>query len=211
MNSIEVNNLSVIQNNQDILKNISFTLEKGSFLNIIGPNGGGKSTLIETIVGLNKSYTGNFVINEKNINYLPQEVIFKNNFPITVKEVLNLEVNKLNKDEYIYWLNKLNLNDLLNKNINALSGGEKKRIFFMRSLLNKPNLLILDEPISALDNEYKNQLLNILVDLNNNGMTIINVTHDLVDLNINCKTLKIDKEIKYYGLTKNYLNKKEVR
>lgn len=206
MNILEVENLSVEYDNSNILDNITFTINKGDYLNIIGPNGSGKTTLVEIISGLNKSYTGSYTFNNSKIGYLPQKLTVKKNFPITVKEVIysgiiNVDKNIDYNKEITKWLKIMNLKNILNKNMSLLSGGQQQRVFLIRTLINNPEVLILDEPTSALDPEFRDGFYLFLKNLQGNyNTTIINVTHDLNETNFNnSKVLYIDRVLKYFG------------
>lgn len=205
---LQVNNLEVKFNDYTAIKNINFEINKGDFLNIVGPNGSGKTTLVEVLTNLLKPTKGNFKFSTKKIGYLPQNLNVKQNFPITVKEVIlsankNTNKNKLNK-----WIKLMDIEKLLNKNISLLSGGEQQRVFLIRTLLSNPEVLILDEPTSALDPNFREGFYLFLQSLQKNyNITIINVTHHLESINFeNSKVLYIDKELKYFGTSKNFEN-----
>src|SRR5690554_5157538 len=203
---LEVNNLSVVYSEYKALNNISFKINQGDFLNIIGPNDNGKTTLVEVLTNLKKATSGNFKIYEDNVGFLPQNLSIKKNFPITVKEVI-LSGNK--KEDYPMldkWLEIMDIKHLEDKNISFLSGGEQQRVFLVRTLLSNPKLLILDEPTSALDPTFRAGFYLFLESYQKEfNTTIINVTHHLESINIDdSKTLYVDREIKYFGLTKNF-------
>lgn len=211
MNSLEIKNINFKVGSQEILKDINFTLPKGAFLNIIGPNGGGKTTLIEILTNLIKPTNGEFIINEEKIGYLPQKITIKNNFPITVNETIEIARNK-NEESLVStdkWLELMNLTEYKNKNLSILSGGQQQRIFLIRALINNPSLLILDEPTSALDPDFRNLFNSLLLNLNKEkNVTIVNVTHDLDHDFINDSyTLYVDQKIKFFGKTIDYKNK----
>ena len=210
MNSLVLDNISYTVDHKEVLKEITFSLKKGEFLNIVGPNGGGKTTLIELIIGLIKPTSGNITIHSEKIGYLPQVISSKRNFPMTVKEFLRLNVD--NKKEDILslstkWLEKMNLVHHLNHNLSTLSGGQLQRLYLIRALINQPDLLILDEPTSALDPSFKKDFHLLLKDLQTiEKMTIINVTHHL-DENFydDSLTMYIDHKMTFFGSTERYL------
>ena len=185
---ISVNNLSKsyysIQNETKVLNNISFDLFENEFLGIIGPSGCGKSSILNILSGLDNEYFGN--INKKNIKigYMLQEDAL---FPwLTVYEnsILNLKINKkldIKSQEYVLnLLKKYDLIDFKDKYPYELSGGMRQRVALIRTLASKPDVLLLDEPFSALDSQTR---LNVSDDVyrivKNENKTIILVTHNL--------------------------------
>lgn len=211
MTILEVNNLSVSFNNFEALKDVSFKISKGTFLNIIGPNGSGKTTLVEAITNLLPATNGTIKINTNKFSYVPQNLVSKDSFPISVLEVITGGLSeKLSKQELNtlidYWLNKMDIGFIKNKNMGELSGGQQQRVYIIRALISNPELLILDEPTSALDPDFRNTFYNILLELQkNNNLTIINVTHDLLDLPFTSNyVLEIDQEVKYFDQINSY-------
>lgn len=211
MTILEVNNLSVSFNNFEALKDVSFKISKGTFLNIIGPNGSGKTTLVEAITNLLPATNGTIKINTNKFSYVPQNLVSKDSFPISVLEVMTGGLSeKLSKQELNtlidYWLNKMDIGFIKNKNMGELSGGQQQRVYIIRALISNPELLILDEPTSALDPDFRNTFYNILLELQkNNNLTIINVTHDLLDLPFTSNyVLEIDQEVKYFDQINSY-------
>jgi zinc transport system ATP-binding protein len=186
---IEINNVDFAYNDKNVLNNISMTINERDFHAIIGPNGGGKSTFIKIILGMLKPDKGSVKLfgksimeSIKKVGYIPQN-IRDENFPVTVKDVLIMglnndrtksENNEILKD-VVY---KLNLAELLEKQIRELSGGQRQRVFIGRALAGKPEILILDEPTSSIDTEGQTQIYRLLKELNST-MTIVIVSHDL--------------------------------
>lgn len=207
MEIIKIEDLIVeYSDGEKVLKNINLSLQEGDFLNIVGPNGGGKTTLIEVLTNLKKPSSGSVIINETNIGYLPQTLNIKKNFPITVEEVI-LSGNSKNDSKLIdKWLELMDIKQLKHKNISKLSGGEQQRVFLVRTLLSQPKLLILDEPTSALDPNFREGFYLFLESYQQEfKTTIINVTHNLEGINVETsKTLYIDREVKFFGLTKDF-------
>ena len=134
MEIIKVNNLSVNYGDIKAIENITFNINKGDFLNIIGPNGGGKTTLVQVLTNLIKPSNGSFSFNEENIGYLPQNLAVKKNFPITVKEVILSGNDKKFYNKIDRWMEMMDIKNLKNKNIDELSGGEAQRVFLVRTL-----------------------------------------------------------------------------
>jgi zinc transport system ATP-binding protein len=182
-----VDNLTFGYGHKTVLNHLSFSLESGNFLTLIGKNGTGKSTLIKCLLKIEKiddntvfydSTDINLIKRFSHVGYVPQKIDFSYEFPITVSEILSSVYNR-RKDEYFTAIvNSLNLNPIYRENINTLSGGQIQRIFIARALLNRPKLLILDEPTVGVDTENTDALLKILWKLKNSGVTIIVSTHD---------------------------------
>ena len=212
MTILEVENLKVSYSNHTALENISFKIEEGEYVCLIGENGSGKSTLIKTIVGLLKQDEGkiNLNISLDNVSYLSQTNLKDLDFPATSKEIIMSGVQRhkklpfyTKKDKEIYEkvIKQLKIEDIQNKRIGDLSGGQKQRVLIARSLIREPKLLILDEPATGLDYNITKELYNILNTQNKeNKMTIIMATHDLDELNeIKPRIISIAKTIKYDG------------
>lgn len=209
---LQVKNLSVSYGKRDILKNLSFSLSKGETLSIIGPSGCGKSTLLLTLSDLNKNNTG-IIKNE----FKDTNLILQNNglFPWkTIKEniQLGLIVRKKSKKEIDIKTRKisndLNIEHILDKYPSNVSGGERQRAALARALLLESDLLLMDEPSSALDSINKENFQNILCKIQNKyNMSYIVVTHNIEEAVIlgGRIAIMIDGEIKiiidnnYYG------------
>lgn len=183
-----------------ILKNISFSVNEGDFVSIIGSNGAGKSTILKLILGelnQNKGEIKIFGENIKkfnrwnNIGYLEQNVYYKIlNFPATVYETVMSNMfydiglfkfpNKNHRTKVIESLKLLGMEKYSNRTISKLSGGQIQRVFLARTLVANPKILILDEPTNGVDRETVDIIYNILSDLNKSkNISIIMVTHDI--------------------------------
>lgn len=211
---LEVKDLFVSFQSLVALNNISFTLYENDFIYLVGPNGGGKSTLVKTILNLVKPNSGNIILNTNNIGYLPQNLNTKKNFPITVLEVIysgfkhqNLFIKKTQQDIVDYWLNKMDLTTKKHEMMSNLSGGQQQRVFLIRALINNPKLLILDEPTSALDPEFRNHFYKLITEIHKNNTTIIFITHDVHDsIDTDCLVMHIDEKIEFFGNILDYKN-----
>ncbi len=192
--TIFIENLSLKYGNNPILENISLTIEAGDLVMVIGPNGAGKTTLIKCTLGLVKPDSGTVkIVGLKNqeskklkIGYVPQKPAFEKDFPATVLEVLDLmliyqkygRVEKRNLIENT--ISNLRIEKLLNEKIGDLSGGELQKVMLARSILNTPDLLVLDELISGIDIANEAILYSMVNELNqNHGTTVIMITHDI--------------------------------
>lgn len=198
MSSISVKNLTVKFGKNMVLKNVTFKVEKGDFYAIIGPNGGGKSVLIKTILGLIKAESGKVCINNKDIRqrkdfkigYVPQFIHYDISFPITALEVAimgRLKVKRLGKqytqEDFEIVKDKLERVDIgkniYNKPFTKLSGGQRQRVLIARALASEPDILILDEPTASVDSVIVKKLYQVFKKLNEKGVSILMVTHDM--------------------------------
>ncbi|MDU5105293.1 metal ABC transporter ATP-binding protein [Clostridium sp.] len=196
---IDIKNLCFSYTNKPpyILNNISLTLPKGVYLSIVGENGSCKTTLIKLILGLLKPTSGNIEIDSDSIGYVPQRLdSFNSQFPITVKEVLSchkktLKNNSIDIDSI---LKDVNMLDFKNRLLGMLSGGQQQRVLIARALMGNPDIIILDEPSTGVDESNQKEIYSILKKLNKEDKkTIISIEHNL-DIAINNSThiLKIE-------------------
>jgi zinc transport system ATP-binding protein len=187
---VTVTNLTFGYDYRTVLKDINFSLQSGDFLAIIGNNGSGKSTLIKCMLGLNKVSPGRIFLDDvditefktfRKIGYVPQKFDdFNYEFPITVNEILSASrVSQYTEDQKLELLDKIGILELQNENINTLSGGQLQRVFIVRSLMNDPKMLILDEPTVGVDSENVKNFYKTVNELNREGITIILITHNL--------------------------------
>jgi len=218
---VEVKNLNFNYGVAEVLKDVTFSIERGDYVGLGGHNGSGKTTLVKIILGLLSPDTGEISVLGKDlkkfkqwskIGYLPQNVsLFNPIFPATVYEVVSLGLLSKKKfprritksDEKIVdkALEELEILDLKNKLISDLSGGQQQRVFLAKALVNEPELLILDEPSNALDAKTRNKFFNLLNSLNKKkGITIILITHDIGHIGEHAnKLLYLEKSIVFYG------------
>ena len=195
MSIVEINNLTVKYPDVKALDNVSFTVNQGDFLGIIGPNGAGKSTLFDVMLNLNTKYQGalKFFGEDikkskkylKEIGYVPQKPIFEKNFPATVNDVVRMGLRKESDENKIdKILQQLWIHELSNRRIGELSGGQLQRVFIAKALVNNPKILILDEPVTGIDQQSIELFYSILRELNSKQkITIIWSSHDLDAVN----------------------------
>jgi len=195
LKAVEICNLTVQYPDVKALDDVSFEVNKGDFLGIIGPNGAGKSTLFSSMLGLNTKYKGKIkffgedIKNSKNylheIGYVPQKPIFEKNFPATVNDVVKMGLrNESNANKIEEILQQLWIHELSNKRIGELSGGQQQRVFIAKALVNNPKILILDEPVTGIDQQSIELFYSILRELNaKQKITIIWSSHDLDAVN----------------------------
>jgi zinc transport system ATP-binding protein len=193
---LTVNNLTFGYDYRTVLKDVSFKLNTGDFLAVVGNNGSGKSTLVKCILGINKVLENQIQLDDiditnysnfKNIGYVPQKFDdFNYEFPITVNEILNASsYSGLTEDDKLELLDKIGILELQNENINNLSGGQLQRVFIVRSLMNNPKLLILDEPTVGVDRANVKNFYKTVNELNAEGITIILITHNIREAKAN--------------------------
>ncbi len=171
------------KNSDDILKGLSFKVHKNEFYAIVGGNGVGKSTALSVISKINKPYRGKVFINDDTkvavMPQNPQNLFLKKSVLEELYDaVFDVEKEK-RKNEIEYVIKLCELDNLLENHPYDLSGGEQQRVALAKMLLRKPDLLVLDEPTKGLDACFKRKLATILKSLQNNGMTVLMVTHDI--------------------------------
>lgn len=189
---ISLKNVCMAYGRYEVLSDISFDIERGDYVGLIGPNGSGKTTLVKGLLGLMDIKSGEIKKTQfaNKIGYLPQRIINNdNNFPATVYEVVRtgllrnkkeLKSEKEIQKKVDSSLHRLGITDFKDKKIGDLSGGQQQRVLLARALVSSDSVLILDEPTSALDPSIREEFYSIVEDLNkNDGVTIILVSHDL--------------------------------
>jgi zinc transport system ATP-binding protein len=185
----------------DLLKDVNLDIPKGVYLSILGENGSCKSTLIKLILGLLKPDSGSITLDSNEISYVSQRLDnFNAEFPITVKEVLSCHAKTVgirNLNCVDDALKKVNMTELSKNLIGNLSGGQQQRIFIARALIGDPDLIILDEPSTGIDEKSQNEIYPLLQNLNKDlNKTIISVEHNTkVALKYSTHILRIEDGI----------------
>ncbi len=216
--------LSIGYPDRVVCKDLNFSVNKGDFLSIIGENGTGKSTLIKTILGLNKVLKGELAFGDNliksHIGYLPQVSESQKDFPATVWEVVTsgfvgnmgfrLFFSKAEKERAISVMTDLGIIELKKKSFKELSGGQQQRVLLARALVATNGLLILDEPTNALDAKFTRSFYSLLKKLNKEGLTIIMVSHNIDKvLEMSSHIVAIRKGGNFYGTREEYLKENE--
>ena len=195
-NIIEIRNLSFSYNSQKVLANVDLDVKTGDFMAMIGPNGGGKTTLIKLMLGLYTADSGTIRVFDKTprevshrIGYVPQDVHINKEFPISVLHVVLMGTlnpgrrwTRHSRADHVAArnaLDKVNMARFENRRIGELSGGQLQRVFVARALVSKPELLFLDEPTASIDTKGQRDFYELLEELNKD-ITIIVVSHDLM-------------------------------
>ena len=212
MDLINIKNLFFKYQKTEVLENVNLTIKDDDFLAIIGPNGGGKSTLLKLILGLLPLQSGTIEKNIENnqVGYVPQNTNLNIDFPITALEVVlmsHISSKKrlfgYSKDEIscaIESLNQVGMKDFANKKIGDLSGGQRQRVFIARALCSNPKIMLLDEPTASIDVQGQQEIYELLRELNKT-ICIVVVSHDLsILLNYAKNVAHVNRGLVYHSL-----------
>ena len=212
MDLINIKNLFFKYQKTEVLENVNLTIKDDDFLAIIGPNGGGKSTLLKLILGLLPLQSGTIEKNIENnqVGYVPQNTNLNIDFPITALEVVlmsHISSKKrlfgYSKDEIscaIESLNQVRMKEFANKKIGDLSGGQRQRVFIARALCSNPKIMLLDEPTASIDVKGQQEIYELLRELNKT-ICIVVVSHDLsILLNYAKNVAHVNRGLVYHSL-----------
>lgn len=211
---VEIKKVSFAYNGQTALQDVSLEIRSGDFIAMIGPNGGGKTTLLKLILGLLKPDRGTVRVTGQSaqkastsIGYVPQDVHINRSFPITALDVVlmgKLEPKKRwarkttsNRQEALAALERLEMAPLAEKKIGELSSGQCQRVFIARALVTEPQLLLLDEPTASIDTKGQAEFFEMLKDLNRD-VTIVVVSHDLLAVSRYVKSVACVNRVLHY-------------
>lgn len=200
---ITIEHLTAGYDDKQVLNDINLTVYQDDYLGIIGPNGGGKTTLMRLILGLMKPtkgsirfYKDNQEVKEITMGYLPQYNDLDRQFPISVYEVvlsglskskgLFTRYTKKQHQQVVNTLERMQLIDLKDRHIGALSGGQLQRVLLARAIVSKPDVVILDEPNTYIDRRFQKQMYEMLEQINKDCAIII-VSHDIAEVLNNVK------------------------
>ena len=218
MNVIEIDDLSFTYEKEPVLEHINLTVKEKDFLAIIGPNGGGKSTLLKLILGINDYKKGSLKVlgnppkeSLTQMGYVPQNTNVNTDFPIKVIEVVMMghvdgkrPLFGYGKDEVlcaIGALKQVGMADFAQTKIGSLSGGQRQRVMIARALCAHPQILILDEPTSSIDITGQREIYELLKQLNKH-ITVIVVSHDIsVILEYANKAAHVHKTLSYHDIS----------
>jgi zinc transport system ATP-binding protein len=181
-NIIKIKDISYNIGTKRILHDINIFANKGDIVTFIGPNGSGKTTLLRIMLGIIKPTTGKIYIKPgTKIGYMPQKIKIDDNLPLTVEYFLNLNIEKkVSKNQIEQLSEEFKINKILKHPIQNISGGEMQRVLLMKTILAEPDLLVLDEPVQAVDVSGQIEFYDLIEKLKKrNNMTIIMVSHDL--------------------------------
>ncbi len=209
MNAIELKEVCFSYHHQEVLRGINLVVKKGEFCGIIGPNGAGKSTLLRIIARILQEDKGTVLIKGKEakflrrkdlaqiLGFIPQETYFQLNY--SVEDIIAMgrypylePFQRMSQKDIaaIEWaIQQTHSEALRHRYINALSAGERQMIVIARALAQEPEILLLDEPTSHLDIYHQSAIMELLKNLNNQGITVVSVNHDLNITSQYCKRL----------------------
>lgn len=212
---IEINDVSFAYNGQPVLQDVSLQIEHRDFVAMIGPNGGGKTTLLKMMLGLLTPDKGTVRVNGESpqnaspcIGYVPQNVNINSSFPISALDVVLM--GKLNpkkrwtrqspsdRKAALAALERLDVAAHAQKKIGELSGGQRQRVFIARALVTRPQLLLLDEPTASIDTKGQTDFFKLLKELNSD-ITVLVVSHDLLVISRYVKSVAcMNKRLHYH-------------
>jgi zinc transport system ATP-binding protein len=209
----EMNSLSASYGANVVLQDIDFKVNENDFVGVIGPNGGGKTTLLKVILGLVKPVKGRMVFNNELINgnsigYLPQISTGDINYPVTVTDIVlsGLMIRKgiisgmssSDKNKAHAVIEELGLSGMSASSLSELSGGQMQRVFLGRAIIGNPKLLLLDEPGNFVDATFENDFYEKLKDLNSR-MAILMVSHDVGTISSHIKSFAcVNRSLHYH-------------
>jgi len=213
---IEIKGVWAGYDGNTILEDINLTVNQSDFIGLIGPNGGGKTTLLKTIIGLIKPYKGEIRVMGKSveegrchIGYVPQYVDFDRQFPIRVWEVAQMgllgcrrplqPITKADRETIQYVLEQVEMTDLRQCAIGDLSVGQRQRVYIARALATNPQILLLDEPTASIDPQVAGAIYDLLGRLNKT-VSILMISHDMNAVSSYVKTIGcLNRQLHYHG------------
>lgn len=215
MKIIEIKDLNFAYGGETVLEDVNLTVRQKDFIAIIGPNGGGKTTLLRLILGLLAPVKGTVCVDGKPpqkasrcIGYVPQDVHTNSSFPITALDVVlmgKLDPKKrlsrrsaANRRDALAALERMEMKPYADKKIGMLSGGQRQRVFIARALVAQPKLLLLDEPTASIDTKGQADFYRLLSELNQD-ITVLVVSHDLIVISRHVKSVAcVNKKLHYH-------------
>lgn len=221
---LQVDHLTIKYGKQVAVMDVSFSIEKGDYVAIVGANGSGKSTLMKALLGLIPTSDGSFIFKDSpKIGYLPQKIAIQDKlFPATPHEIVAMGLlaqkpfpRTLTKEDHVTihnLLEMLGIAEFESIRIGLLSGGQQQRVMLARALITNPDLLILDEPTSALDPQMRQFFFDTLHRINKeNKTTILLITHDVATIGqYVSKILYLDQKLLFNGSFREFCETKEL-
>ncbi len=221
---LDINNVTTGYENKVILENVNLTVSDNDYIGIIGPNGGGKTTLLKLILGIIKPFSGSVNLFNNGdhkrslVGYLPQENKFDKQFPISVRDVvlsglmsdigIFSRYKKTDKNKADALLQRVGMEGFAKSSIGELSGGQQQKVFLCRAIISQPHLLILDEPNTYVDNKFEGELYDIIKELNKE-MAILLVSHDVGTISKHVKSIAcVNRKLHYHP--SNHITEKQL-
>jgi len=219
---VDIEKLSVDYAGIKALEDVSFGIAEGDFLGIIGPNGAGKSTLFRCMLGLHTQYDGTIKFFDQDIRdskrylsqigFVPQKPVVDRNFPATIREIVSMSQNSNDSKKVEEALQKVWMHELADRRIGDLSVGQQQRVFIAKALVNSPKILVLDEPITGIDQYNQDLFFQILGELNTKEkISIIWSSHDLdaVERLAN-KVACLNRTLFFHGVSEEFFSDDEM-
>lgn len=182
MTLVSLENINLRINGQNIIKDISLHINKGEITTLIGPNGGGKTSIVRVLLGVLEPTSGTITKDPLiKIGYMPQKIVIDKTIPLSAKGFLKLSTQKIDLNAYIKQLIcRLKLDNILDKQVHDLSGGQMQKLLFLRSIINQPDLLVLDEPTQYMDVKAIEEFYHIIAEVQKLwNCAILMISHDL--------------------------------
>lgn len=223
MSLLACENVSLGYEGKTVVEGLTFNINSGDYLCILGENGSGKSTLMKTLLGLRTPMSGSITmadgLKKNEIGYLPQQTIVQKDFPASVKEIvmsgflnhsgLRPFYTKEEKNIALDNMKRLGIEDMGKKCYRDLSGGQQQRVLLARALCATSKMLLLDEPVAGLDPKVTHEMYELIKSLNKEGITIIMVSHDMhAALKYATKILHVSDKPEFFESTNEYLKSK---
>lgn len=226
---IELDRVCFSYASDEVIKDVSITIHKGDYVGMVGPNGGGKTTLLKLMLGLLKPKDGSIKLfgadiksfkDWSKIGYVPQRTYIELNFPVTAEEMVAMGrygkrglfhfPTKEDREKTMNALKQVDMLDFKNRQINNLSGGQQQRIFIARALASEPEVIFLDEPTVGVDVKTQKQFYALLRKLNQElDLTLVLITHELDVVAHEATELGyINRTMEYYGEPEEFLKGK---
>lgn len=184
---VSVDDITLSYGDHPVIQDLSFEINQGDFLVMVGENGAGKTTVVRALLGELKPWEGEIVKqNRLKIGYVPQFRNLPTNYPLSIRDFVGLNLTQ----SHLPWLSQkerhrldrmireTNLINIARRPLGLASGGEKQRAYLAQALIDNPQLLILDESTASVDNEMKYELLDLVVKFQQNGLSVLFITHD---------------------------------
>lgn len=217
MDIIEVKNLSAFYENRKVFENVEFSVAEGDYLCIIGENGSGKTTLMKTLLGFDIKHTGQIIFKgfrKQEIGWLPQKTQHQSDFPASVSEVvmsgfagggfLGFGYSKSQKQRAANNMQLLGIDSIAEKSFSELSGGQQQKVLLCRALCAAKKVLLLDEPVTSLDETAAQEMYEIIKKLNGSGLAVVMISHDARAIDNAKHILSLSEKSFFFGTRQEY-------